>query len=220
MAQPAPQEIEAKFLIGDPAQIAPLRTAPELSPAYPLADIGVVEIVDEYLDTPDLRLLRQGYGLRIRSLADGQLVTLKSRRIADTSVDTGSVYRRMEIEEPLAVDATTAPISGWPEGIMQTLLPLLDGAQRLVPLCQLEQTRQKRTILGERRTLPDQRTAKQEALAELSFDDVRVRGERRGPDAGPLRRDGNRTHALGWTNPSCMPSWPRCRRRWRWIPAP
>ena len=77
MSQPAPQEIEAKFLIGDPAQIVPLRTAPELAPAYPLEDIGVVEMADEYLDTPDLRLLRQGYGLRIRSLADRQLVTLK-----------------------------------------------------------------------------------------------------------------------------------------------
>ncbi len=181
MSQPAPQEIEAKFLIGDPAQIAPLRTASELSPAYPLEDIGVVEMVDEYLDTPDLRLLRQGYGLRIRSLADRQLVTLKSRRIADTGVDTGSIYLRMEIEEPLAAGATTAPISGWPEAIMQTLLPLLDGAQRLVPLCRLEQTRQKRTILGERRASLNGRTTKQEALAELSFDDVRVRANGEGP---------------------------------------
>jgi triphosphatase len=181
MSQPAPQEIEAKFLIGDPAQIAPLRTAPELSPVYPLEDIGVVEMVDEYLDTPDLRLLRQGFGLRIRSLADRQLVTLKSRRIAGSSADTGSIYRRMEIEEPLAAGATTAPIGGWPEGIMQTLLPLLDGAQRLVPLCRLEQTRQKRTILGERRTQPQQSPAKQEALAELSFDDVRVRANGEGP---------------------------------------
>ena len=181
MSQPAPQEIEAKFLIGDPAQIAPLRSAPELSPAYPLEDIGVVEMVDEYLDTPDLRLLRQGYGLRIRSLPNRQLVTLKSRRIADTGVDTGSIYLRMEIEEPLAPGATNAPISGWPEAIMQTLLPLLDGAQRLVPLCRLEQTRQKRTILGERRTPPNRRTAKQEPLAELSFDDVRVRANGEGP---------------------------------------
>ncbi len=195
MSQPAPQEIEAKFLIGDPAQIAPLRTAPELAPAYPLEDIGVVEMVDEYLDTPDLRLLRQGYGLRIRSLADRQLVTLKSRRIADTSAaagtDTESIYRRMEIEEPLAAGATIAPIGGWPESIMQTLLPLLNGAQRLVPLCRLEQTRQKRTILGEHQASPNRSKsgqgtpgrgmAKQMALAELSFDDVRVRADGAGP---------------------------------------
>ena len=61
----------------------------------------------------------------------------------------------MEIEEPLPVGASLTPISGWPEGIMQTLLPLLDGAQRLAPLFRLEQTRQKRTILGKRRTPPN-----------------------------------------------------------------
>lgn len=192
MSQPAPQEIEAKFLIDDPAQIAPLRTAAELSPAYALEDIGVIELVDEYLDTPDLRLLRQGYGLRIRSLAGRQLVTLKSRRIADTGTgaDTGSIYRRMEFEEPLAAGATIAPIGGWPEGIMQTLLPLLGGAQRLVPLCRLEQTRQKRTILGEsqaassaasNRGTSKRRATKPVALAELSFDDVRVRANDTGP---------------------------------------
>jgi len=190
MSQPAPQEIEAKFLISDPAQIALLRTAAELSPAYPLEDIGVVEMVDDYLDTPDLRLLRQGYGLRIRSLAGRQLVTLKSRRIADagtgTDADTGSIYRRMEIEEPLPTGATIAPIGGWPEGIMQLLLPLLGSAQRLVPLCRLEQTRQKRSILGESQTTPNRgpskrRATKPTALAELSFDDVRVRADGAGP---------------------------------------
>lgn len=177
MSQPAPQEIEAKFLVGDPALIAPLRTAAELAPTYPLEDVGVVELVDEYLDTQDLRLLRQGYGLRIRTGGEQQVVTLKSRRITDTA----SIYRRMEIEEPLAPDATIAPISGWPEGVMQTLLPLLNGATRLFPLCRLEQTRQKRTILGERRATPNRRSTKQVALAELSFDDVRVRTDGEGP---------------------------------------
>jgi CHAD domain-containing protein len=177
MSQPAPQEIEAKFLVGDPALIAPLRTAAELAPTYPLEDVGVVELVDEYLDTQDLRLLRQGYGLRIRTGGERQVVTLKSRRIADTA----GIYRRMEIEEPLDPDATIAPISGWPEGVMQTLLPLLNGATRLVPLCRLEQTRQKRTILGERRATSNRRSTKQVALAELSFDDVRVRTDGEGP---------------------------------------
>ena len=197
MSQPAPQEIEAKFLIGDPAQIDAAAHGPGAGARLPSGRSGVVEMVDEYLDTPDLRLLRQGYGLRIRSLADRQLVTLKSRRIADTSTaaarlgtDTESIYRRMEIEEPLAAGATIAPISGWPESIMQTLLPLLNGAQRLVPLCRLEQTRQKRTILGERQASPNRSksgqgtpgrgTTKQVALAE-PFDDVRGRADSAGP---------------------------------------
>jgi CHAD domain-containing protein len=177
MTQPAPQEIEAKFLVGDPASVAPLRTAADLTPAYPLEDAGVVELVDEYLDTPDLRLLRQGYGLRIRTGGDTPVVTLKSRRIADTA----SIYRRTEIEEPLAPGATIAPMGGWPEGVMQALMPLLDGATKLELLCRLEQTRQKRMILAERRATPMRRSTKAKAIAELSFDDVRVRVDADGP---------------------------------------
>jgi CHAD domain-containing protein len=164
MSQPAPQEIEAKFVLSDPATVAPLRTAAALTPDYPLEDAGVVELVDEYLDTPDLRLLRHGYGLRIRTRGDSQVVTLKARGVADP----GSIYRRMEIEEPLLDGATIAPIGNWPEAVMQTLLPLLDGATRLAPICRLEQTRQKRMIL-------DGRDAARPTLAELSFDDVKVR---------------------------------------------
>jgi CHAD domain-containing protein len=177
MSQPAPQEIEAKFLVGDPAAVVPLRTAADLSPGYALVDAGEVHLVDEYLDTPDLRLLRNGYGLRIRRGEGKQLVTLKSRRIADTA----SIFRRTEIEEPLAPDATVTPISGWPEPIMQTLLPLLNGATRLQPLCLLQQTRQKRMIVAERRATPNRRTSKPTPLAELSFDDVQVRVDGEGP---------------------------------------
>jgi CHAD domain-containing protein len=115
--------------------------------------------------------------LRIRTEGERQVVTLKSRRIADNT----SIYRRMEIEEPLPPDATVSPISGWPEDVMQTLMPLLDGATRLTPLCRLEQTRQKRTILSERHATPNRRNAKQVAMAELSFDDIRVRVDGEGP---------------------------------------
>jgi inorganic triphosphatase YgiF len=77
-------------------------------------------MVDEYLDTPDLRLLRQGYGLRIRTSGEHQVVTLKSRRIADTA----SIYRRMEIEEPLAPEATgtaTEAVSAVRRSVVRTL---------------------------------------------------------------------------------------------------
>ncbi len=171
MSQPAPQEIEAKFLIADPAVVEPLRTADELAPGYALEDAGEVQIVDEYFDTADFRLLRAGYGLRIRTGEGKRLVTLKSRRIADTA----GIYRRMELEEPLAPEAKVAPISGWPEAVMQTLLPLLNGETQLEPLCRLEQTRYKRRILAARRSTPNRRSSKQTYIAELSFDDVQVR---------------------------------------------
>ena len=70
--------------------------------------------------------------------------------------------------------------------LITLLKSLVAGAQRLVPLCRLEQTRQKRAILGKQQAAskqgkPDQRTAGRMALAELSFDDVRVRANGTGP---------------------------------------
>lgn len=165
MNRPAPQEIEAKFVVDDSALLAPLRTAAELAPGYRLRDAGEVRVIDEYLDTPDFRLLRSGYGLRVRRYGDQVLATLKSRRIEST----GEIYRRLEIEEPLSPGATTAPITGWPESIMLTIAPLLNGTNRLQVICRLEQVRQKR-IISE---------AGQPGIevAELSFDDVSVLGD-------------------------------------------
>lgn len=169
MNRSAPQEIEAKFLLNDPALAAPLRTAAELAPGYRLVDAGEVRLVDEYVDTPDFRLLRHGYGLRIRRNGEQQLATLKSRRLEDAQ----SIFERLEIEEPLAGEPGLAPITGWPEPIVLAITPLLDGAARLRIVCRLEQVRQKRKVIrGEDGTQP---------LAELSLDDVKIRPAAGGP---------------------------------------
>mgnify|MGYP000887743721 FL=1 len=149
MNRPAPQEIEAKFLVPDSALLAPLRTAAELAPGYRLHDAGEVRLVDEYVDTADFRLLRNGYGLRIRRLGDRQLATLKSRRLVGVpngpAHDVTGVFERLEIEEPLAGEPSLSPITGWPDSIMLRLTPLLDGAALQI-VCRLEQVRQKRLI--------------------------------------------------------------------------
>jgi triphosphatase len=170
MTAAAPQEIEAKFLVDEPSQVEPLRLAPSLVPGYDLGEASEITIVDTYLDTPDFRLLRHGYGLRLRTNGVERLLTLKSRRVADTA----SIYRRTEIEEPLPPDATIAPISNWPSAIVQAMLPLLDGATALRPLCVLHQTRLKRPVTAQRRLTPNRRTAKPTDIGELSLDTVRI----------------------------------------------
>lgn len=176
MNRPAPQEIEAKFLVPDSALLAPLRTAAELAPGYRLHDAGEVRLVDEYVDTADFRLLRNGYGLRIRRLGDRQLATLKSRRLVGVpngpAHDVTGVFERLEIEEPLASEPSLSPITGWPDSIMLRLTPLLDGTALQI-VCRLEQVRQKRLITCGPESAP--------ALAELSFDEVRIRHDNSGP---------------------------------------
>jgi CHAD domain-containing protein len=169
MNKAAPQEIEAKFSVADPARVAPLRTAAEIAPGYGLQDAGEVHLVDEYVDTPDFRLLRHGYGLRIRRNDKHQLATLKSRRLDGS----GSLFERLEIEEPLALEPTLDPITGWPETVMLILAPLLDDAASLRTICRLEQTRQKRMVVTE--------ADASGALAELSFDDISIHLNGDGP---------------------------------------
>ncbi len=196
MNRPAPQEIEAKFLVPDGAQTAPLRTAAELAPGYRLQDAGEVRVVDEYVDTPDFRLLRNGYGLRIRRHEEGRLATLKSLRLTDgpngSANRSAGIYERLEIEEPLPAEPTLSPITGWPDNIMLRLAPLLNGADLHI-ICRLEQVRQKRLIICGPDSKPDSKPdsgpagepagepSGAPAVAELSFDEVRIRQDNSGP---------------------------------------
>lgn len=160
----APQEIEAKYLVTGADQVAPLRIAAELGPGYPLRDAGEVSVVDEYVDTEDFCLLRHGYGLRIRRSGERQVATLKSRQLGG---DDG-IFTRLEIEEPLSDSARLSPMSGWPERIIGTIAPLFDDAADLRTVCLLEQTRHKRLVFN------GNSTKDAGAIAELSFDEVRI----------------------------------------------
>ena len=70
----------------------------------------VVATTDVYLDTPDFRCLRLGYGLRVRTGDERRLAALKSLRLDANPVD-GIVQRtEVECELPVAAELT------WPVG--------------------------------------------------------------------------------------------------------
>lgn len=174
-----PGEIEAKFAVIDASAVAPLAGAERLASGHALTPATEVVMVDTYLDTADFRLLRHGYGLRIRMAGDKRLATLKSRRLSQAAV----VFRRLEIEEPLAADASIDPIRSWPEPIMQELLPLLDEHASLQPICQLHQVRTKRLILAHSPNGAVQHSSPAAPVGELSIDRVEVRDQ---PELLPL----------------------------------
>lgn len=177
MSEPLPQEIEAKFLIPDARQVDFLRTGVELAPGYRLGPAAEIAVEDVYLDTADLRLLRGGFGLRVRTKDDQREAALKSRRIGAT----GGIFRRTEVEAPLAEDAMIDSLAGWPEELLAVLSPLIALDARLAPLCVLRQRRLKRAILADRRARPAKGKARPVALGELSIDDVAICGSVEGP---------------------------------------
>jgi len=71
------EEIEAKFRVTDAGQAQLLRTIPALADRYALGEVVDVVNVDTYYDAADLRLLRQGQTLRVRSAGDVVLLTAK-----------------------------------------------------------------------------------------------------------------------------------------------
>lgn len=174
MNRAAPLEIEAKYLVANAEMAAPLLTAAELGSGYALRDMDVVCVVDHYVDTLDFRLLRRGYGLRIRQDGKQQFATLKSRGLDE---ETG-IFTRVEIEEPLPAEPTLSPISGWPERIVLAIAPLLDGITELHTICRLEQTRRKRIVL-----VGSEHGSAGQPVAELSFDEVRIQSNK---DIPPL----------------------------------
>ncbi len=170
MAEATPHEIEAKFLVKDAAAFAQWETAGEFASGYELGAATEVTVVDTYVDTPDFRLLRKGFGLRMRQQNGLRLATLKATRM----VDAASIFRRIEIEEPLADEAQIDDLSGWPEAIRNALEDVAIEAARLQPLCILRQQRIKRPLCALRRLTPQQRKQRSVQVAELSLDTIQV----------------------------------------------
>ncbi len=173
--QNSPLEIEAKFVLPDDSLFVRLRESPELTPGYKLGDPFEQVVIDRYLDAPDLRLLRQGYGLRVRSVQSQQVVTLKSRRISDPS----AVFRRTEIEAPLGPMAQVKQVTGWPEEVAAAVTPLL-GKARLATLCVLKQHRIKRAVYA-RQSRTGRPLKRPRVVAELSLDTVHIHAKLTGP---------------------------------------
>jgi triphosphatase len=175
MRQP-PQEVEAKFLLNDAAMAGQLAAAPTLATAN-LSPGITVDTADTYYDTADFRLLRQGWGLRIRRQQDRLLATLKAQRLERGA----ALYARTEIEETLPAGATIAARADWPAGLTTALDELVKPETPLTPICHIQQRRVKRLVQrpaeGDAADAPTDATP----FAELSIDAVSVALDNRAP---------------------------------------
>ncbi|HHW86671.1 MAG TPA: CHAD domain-containing protein [Chloroflexi bacterium] len=169
-----PIEIEAKFSVADASILARLAKQSTALPGYGFGSVSRQEVVDAYLDTPDHRLLRTGYQLRARAIDGAWRATFKTR---DVGSDVG-IYRRLEIEEPLAENAIPCVVSDLPEAIVDALAGIVAKTAPLVMICVLEQTRQVRTVTS---TTRGRRRTESAALATLSLDEIRIRQQLEGP---------------------------------------
>jgi CHAD domain-containing protein len=89
-------EIEAKFLVEDPAQITQLVDSLQAANLEVQA-LPAVDVVDRYLDTPDWQVLREGWAYRWRDASGKRKVGLKS-----VALNGGAVQKREEVEQPVA----------------------------------------------------------------------------------------------------------------------
>ena len=161
MTSQAPVEIEAKFILADAAAANALGAADRLATACLDAGSVTVDTADTYYDTADCRLLRQGWGLRIRRSGETRVATLKAQRLARE----GEIYARTEIEEPLPPEATSDDRTNWPPALTAAFDGLLKANAPLLPLCHVTQRRVKRILRREPDGAP---------WAEVSIDAVSV----------------------------------------------
>ena len=157
VSQYAPEiEIEAKFGVQDPAVIERLISDLEVGGLRATGDGHVSEYIDHYLDTPDDRLRRLGWTLRIRPIPGAVLGSLTS----SVPPTPGSLHVRTEIEA--TANETPDPRS-WPDSeVRRRALELLgEGSPSIVAA-----VRQHRIV----RELSDEHGL----LIELSIDDVKI----------------------------------------------
>jgi inorganic triphosphatase YgiF len=127
-------ETEAKFIIPDLVTFDALQQITHLDD-FEITPIGVKNIVDRYLDTPDKHLLQAGFVCRIRDAKDQQILTLKS----SLKATTGEIHRRQELEMEVKNDQPLA----WAESEVKNLVLDIVGQTPLQNLFTLYQTRHK-----------------------------------------------------------------------------
>jgi triphosphatase len=165
MSSTSPQETEAKFVIQTAALGDRVRTAQFLPKEFALTPATTVTHLDLYLDTEDYALLRDGYALRLRQTSSGYQVTLKGLNPNRNS----TLHKRLELEEPLAADATLLAWEEWPQAVREVVSTKMSAGQKLVPICAIRQTRHKRIV-----TFAKSGEQNGEPFAELSVDEVQV----------------------------------------------
>lgn len=162
------QEIEAKFLLADDEEAASilkvLGELTRLSPKQP------VDVVDTYLDSPDLDFWRVGYGCRIRhkSTDSASVWSLECK-----SIGSGAdlVKTREEVEQRLPGPATAQDL---PEAGVAIDLLQAHGITTRVPIVSIESRR--------RRFVAILVSPAGDASFEVSVDEVVIRSSRGEPD--------------------------------------
>lgn len=152
-----PVEIELKFRVDDPKagrRIVALDRIGSLVAEDAPAHEVLME--DRYVDTADGSLNQAGFAARLRAVADGTIISIKSLARVEAA---GGAARREEVEGP--ADAV-APAATWPASDARALLLEHVGDAPLVELVTIRQRRRKRLY------------ASDSATVELSLDDIEV----------------------------------------------
>jgi len=157
----SPIEVELKYRMTDAATGDRLIAGDELAGFTALGPSVVVEVEDQYVDTPAGDLGTAGYAARLRTGAKGTVITLKGLRRLD---EGGTAHRREEIEGP-ALEGE--PATAWPESRARDAVLRIAGEVPLEELVRIHQVRRKRDY------------GRDESVVEVSVDAVEVlsRGE-------------------------------------------
>jgi CHAD domain-containing protein len=152
----APLEVELKYRMTDAGPGERLLAADDLAGFTASGPVVLVVNEDRYLDTDDGRLAGAGYACRLRSTADGTIISLKGLRGIGGG---GEVHRREELEGP--ADPAVAP-ADWPASDARDRVVEIAGDAALGDLVAVRQARRKREYEHDG------------TVVELSVDDVEV----------------------------------------------
>jgi inorganic triphosphatase YgiF len=182
-------EAELKFTAADERPLRELEATEELGPAE-LGPSRTVAELDQYLDTPDLRLAAARWACRLRSREGRTIVSLKGpaeHRPGDL------LHRRPELEGP--ADHGLGP-ERWPASEARDRLMQLAGGATLAERFSLAQARTERAVrldarqignlsLDRVRVVHDQAVVGRMLVVELELDPGALED---GLDPGPLAR--------------------------------
>lgn len=146
-------ETEAKFSVPDSETFDALRQLTRVGP-FELQPLGVKQVTDRYLDTPDHRFLAANTAFRLRQSGGRQIATLKSLTPA-----SDAVHRRQEFE----AEVPSAQPESWPDSQVKTMVREISAGRELSVLFVIKQTRHKfQTLLAG------------QPVIEFSLDEVRL----------------------------------------------
>lgn len=157
-------EVELKYAVRDHDAVERLLDGDRLGDLV-VGPWTVIELLDRYVDTADLRLETEGWNARLRTTETGTTIDLKSlddvavEPEADRRPTNASLRRRIEWTGPATADLDR---SAWPESAARARLVALTGDAPLEERFALRQVRRERELRGTT------------GWAVLSLDDVAV----------------------------------------------